>query len=320
MNFKRILVYLDTRTLPADAVVLPGLLDLARLARAHSARITYCDVVEPPPRSGEVSAHDERLGKLRLRHARQTLLRLAAQVQTEGEVDCIALEGNAFLEIARLCLRERFDLVSCVGARESGNRMLSTANHLVRKAPAAVWLTGLRRPRPRGRIAVAVDRDIFPASDFPQEMARHLLEVASAVAGEEGVDIVLVHAWEVYGAELVTDPEAGLDPRALADYVDAQRYSHTLWLDELHLRLRALLEDAGISRVGTCARLLEGSASEVIPGWLESSAPDLLILGTVGTSATPGLYIGDVAETIIAATPVPVLAIKPPGFRSPVLA
>lgn len=320
MHFKRILAYLDTRSLPPDRDLLPGLADLACLARGHDARLVFCDVVELPSWPGGQGAHDERLGRLRLRHARQTLLRLAEQLRPGIDIECIAMAGNAFLEITRLCVREEIDLVACVGARESGYRMPATASHLVRKAPATVWLTRLRACRPRGKIAVAVDRDIFPASDFPQEMAHNLVELAAGFADGEGASVELVHAWEIYGAELVRDPEAGLDERALSEYVDAQRYSHTLWLEELHVRLREIVGAKSARRVATSARLLEGSAAEAIPRFLQTAVPDLLVIGTVGTSATPGLYIGDIAETVIGSCSVPVLAAKPPGFRSPVLA
>jgi nucleotide-binding universal stress UspA family protein len=322
MAFERILAYLDTRKLRSDPLLLPALHDLAGLARESGAALVLCDVVEPPRWSGAPNAQEERFGRLRVRHARQALSILAEQLRAEfdGVLECRVLDGNPFLEIARLSARESFDLVVCVGARESGPHGFATANHLVRKAPAAVWLTCLRRPRQRGHLAVAVDRDIFPAADFPQEMAHHLIEVAATLCGDGTTTVELVHAWEIYGADLVSDPEAGLDEHTLAQYIDTQRYSHTLWLEGLHERLRESLTRAGRGRVQTAIRLLEGAPESALGRWLDSAAPDLLVIGTLGTSGTAGLFIGDTAETVIGNTSVPVLAIKPPGFRSPVIA
>lgn len=318
MTFKNILAYVDTRHLPSDDVLQPCLATVARLAAAHGATLTLCDVLEAPPSSSEAGAPDARLGALGMRQARDTLTRLAGQVGQLVWADRVVLQGNEFVQITRHCMRHEVDLVACLSARERPSRHVATASHLVRKAPAAVWVMGRRRQCRRNHIAVAVDRDIFAASDFPQQMANRLVEAAVALSRGETATIELVHAWAVYGADLIEDPASGLDAREVASYIDAQRYSHTLWLEEVHEYLRQCVARQARGTIETRARLLEGPAIETLPPWLSSAAPDVLLIGTLGTSATPGLFIGNTAETILGTTDIPLLTLKPPGFRSPV--
>jgi len=86
----------------------------------------------------------------------------------------------------------------------------------------------------------------------------------------------------------------------------------------LHDYLREQLAAVGGSHIQSEALLLEGAAADIIPHWLQQDEPDLLVMGTLGSSGTPGLFIGNTAETIASRATVPLLALKPPGFRSPV--
>jgi len=45
---------------------------------------------------------------------------------------------------------------------------------------------------------------------------------------------------------------------------------------------------------------------------------DLVVMGTVGRSGIAGLFIGNTAEMVLEQVQCSVLAIKPPGFVSPV--
>ncbi len=47
---------------------------------------------------------------------------------------------------------------------------------------------------------------------------------------------------------------------------------------------------------------------------------DLIVMGTVARTGVPGLIMGNSAETILSQIDCSVLAIKPPGFVSPIRA
>ena len=63
---------------------------------------------------------------------------------------------------------------------------------------------------------------------------------------------------------------------------------------------------------------LKGEEKELIPATVRSVQPDLLIMGTVGRTGIPGLFIGNTADSVLRQVSCSVLAIKPDGFISPV--
>lgn len=318
MQIKSILVYLDTRHLPLENTLEQTLSALARLSLMHDARLVLCDVLEQPPGTARLSPTYQRLVELREEYAKDRLQRFSASLRHLIDCEVLTLRGDPFLTLTRYAIRHEVDLVVCTGGREAFGRQAATANHLLRKCPAAVWLMGPRGETRRGSIVVAVDRDIFDASELSLGMATRLVEAAVAIARGETATIRLVHAWEVYGAAWLGDPAAGLGQHEITEYIESQRYSHTLWMEALHEYLRGHLVAVGATHIETDACLVEGAAAEVMPDWLLRNGADLLVIGTLGASGTPGMFIGNTAEAIISRALLPVLAIKPPGFRSPV--
>jgi nucleotide-binding universal stress UspA family protein len=64
--------------------------------------------------------------------------------------------------------------------------------------------------------------------------------------------------------------------------------------------------------------LSKGSAREEIPALAKRLAADCILMGTVARTGIPGFIIGNTAETILEQIECSVLAIKPPGFVTPV--
>jgi len=318
MKVTSIVAYVDTRRRSGQTHQLSCLESLARLAVAHKARLLLCDVLESAPDSPQPNPAFERVTGFRRRYALDTLAKFSSDLRPIIDAAYIVLDGNPFLEITRYAIKHGVDLVACAGGAETDSRVDSTASHLARKCPAPVWLMGERGTGRRREIVVAVDRDIFPASQSPRAMATRLLDAAVELARGESGTIHLLHAWEIYGSEWLDKLREGLGSSEVTDYVDAQRYSHTLWLDELHEQLRALLKIKAQTGLRSTTHLLEGPAAEVIPTWLASNDADVLVMGTLGISGTPGLFIGNTAESLISRVALPVLAIKPVGFQSPV--
>ena len=64
--------------------------------------------------------------------------------------------------------------------------------------------------------------------------------------------------------------------------------------------------------------LVKGSARREIPAFARQIEADLVVMGTVARTGVPGFIIGNTAETILNQIDCSVLAIKPPGFQTPV--
>jgi nucleotide-binding universal stress UspA family protein len=64
--------------------------------------------------------------------------------------------------------------------------------------------------------------------------------------------------------------------------------------------------------------LIKGWPRKEIPALAERLDVDLVVMGTVARTGVPGLLMGNTAETILNQIDCSVLAIKPPGFKTPV--
>jgi nucleotide-binding universal stress UspA family protein len=64
--------------------------------------------------------------------------------------------------------------------------------------------------------------------------------------------------------------------------------------------------------------LVKGWARKEIPALAKRIDADLVVMGTVARTGISGFLIGNTAETILNQIDCSVLAIKPPGFQTPV--
>ncbi len=62
----------------------------------------------------------------------------------------------------------------------------------------------------------------------------------------------------------------------------------------------------------------KGRASKIIPTLALKLRVDLIVMGTVARTGISGLIIGNTAENVLRNIDCSVLAVKPPGFISPV--
>jgi nucleotide-binding universal stress UspA family protein len=64
--------------------------------------------------------------------------------------------------------------------------------------------------------------------------------------------------------------------------------------------------------------LVEGEPERAISHFVDRNGVDLVVMGTVARSGIPGVVMGNTAERVLQRLHGSVLAVKPPGFVSPV--
>jgi universal stress protein E len=64
--------------------------------------------------------------------------------------------------------------------------------------------------------------------------------------------------------------------------------------------------------------LLKGAARKEVPALAKHLQVDCIVMGTVARTGVRGFIMGNTAETILEQIACSVLAIKPPGFVTPV--
>ncbi len=261
--------------------------------------------------------------KRRLATYRKELQELVAPWCERIEINPQILVGIPFLEIIREVLRNKHDLV--IKTAESGDLMDrvfgSDDMHLLRKCPCPVWLVKPRTPRAYRRIMAAVDIGDYYA---PEELkTRHLLnvqilEMASSLALSEFAELYIVHAWEDIGESAMRYPFADVSEEKITAHIEETRERHWRNLNELTGSVLNRLGQKALEYLKPHIHLLKGSPRKEIPAFAANIEADLVVMGTVSRTGIPGLFIGNTAETILNRLDCSILAVKPPGFVTPV--
>ncbi len=308
-QFRDILVYAEID----DADCLS---QVVAVARAHGAAITVCEVVEAPPRVQDSRGVVERVSKLRWSRAFQRLRRICDHFSEHMVIDYSVFTGVPFVTITEQVVQQDFDLVVHISEpvqAQTGIGLNATGMHLMRKCPCTVWALLPEREAHENTVVLALDRELAEETTAAEAFAITLAESALALAEARGAVLHVVHAWQPYGSELLEDPELDLKAAEREEYRLQQRKNSEQWFRRIVQRIESLAPEA----VTIVPHLGEGRAVPIVTAALEQTSAAMLVLGTVGTSANPGVLIGATTESILSACGTPVLALKPPGFVSP---
>ena len=151
------------------------------------------------------------------------------------------------------------------------------------------------------------------------EIVEYVVTPSSKVAGQALRDMALpydVVVTLVVRRDDVIIPR-GSTPLEPGDHVFiAMRHANGLMM--LNEELIKLLGDAAYKKLSPRHHLPKGSADKEIARLAKELRADVVVMGTLARADIAGFIIGNTAETILDQLTCSVLAIKPPGFVSPV--
>jgi len=311
-RFKSILVSASPGHLQAET-----LRSAIRLAHTNHARLTVLDVAPPVPLMYRALHSQGRVVDVQsqlIRHRQESLRHLADNTRAGAETVVTVLEGEPFIEVIRHVLLHDNDLVIVGGEeveRTATPEFSSDVMHLLRKCPVPVWVMRPPRVRP-SRILALVDPD--PGDPVRDSLNGLVVELATSLSRREDAELHVGHAWELPGeAMLRSSPYAGLSDDVVDAMVAAAEGVH-------RDRLGALLDRYDVTSRAADVHLVAGSAGTVLPLLAERVSASVVVMGTVARTGIRGLIIGNTAETILRSVRCSVLAVKPPGFVTPVSA
>lgn len=239
------------------------------------------------------------------------------------DIQLKVLTGTPFLEIVRKVIRNGHDLVIKIPeVRAWLDRFFGSDDmHLLRKCPCPIWLVKSEAPKAYRRILAAVDvDDRYPPAELKtrHQLNRQILEMAGSLALSEFAELHVAHAWDVIGESamrgaLMSEPEE----KVLA-YVEHVRSQYEANLGELLQEVTIQLGQDAVDYLKPRTHLVKGWARKEIPALAKRIEADLIVMGTVARTGIPGFFMGNTAETILNQIDCSVLAIKPPGFVTPV--
>jgi len=318
-RFKNIL-YVNEPTVDQTAAVARAV----SLAENNQADMTMVDVIPtevvtagiglPPggPVSNDLLAFVES-------DRRKALESMVQQFCKRLQIRLNVLVGKTYLEVIRAVLKNGYDLIIKPAENPSWtNRLFGSDDlHLLRKCPCPVWLMKSQEQSNYGSILAAVDFDLLAPSPSENDFNREILELAAFLALSDFASLHIVHAWEAL-LEGVIGARRGVSPEGLADYVERVYEHHRKELYSLAEKLPVWIGKEAYNYLSPGFHLPQGPAKMVIAPLAAELRTDLVVMGTIAHTGISGMVIGNTAETILDQLTCSVLAIKPPGFKTPV--
>ncbi|MCP5141858.1 MAG: universal stress protein [Chromatiales bacterium] len=294
-----------------------GLERAIELAARNHARLTLLAVAEPidssdPALAAPGQSLNNALQVGLLSGLDEALAQFDPEQRSNLQIQTRAALGVPYLLAIRAIAEHGHDLVMKAAERPNGTvRRLfgSTDMHLLRKAPCPVWIEpDAALPRHR-RLIAAID----PLSEAGDGLDRKILELATSLALIEGADLDVIHVWRLPGEQFLSRGRARISETELQHLLRATEARHRAAVDHAVEPFRAM---PIVLRV----HFVKGLPGEAIQALAQRRDADLIVMGTVGRTGIPGFFIGNTAEQVLGDAPCGVLAVKPEGFRSPVLA
>ncbi|MFN2355346.1 MAG: universal stress protein [Desulfopila sp.] len=318
-RFKNIL-YVNEPTVNQESTVARAV----SLAVNNQADLTIIDVIPTQvvtislglPPGGPVANDLRAIVESDHRKTMETMVRSSKErLQIRLEV----LIGKTYLEAIRAVLKNGYDLLIKPAENPTWtNRLFGSDDlHLLRKCPCPVWLMKPPVKSNYSSIMAAVDFNLLIPSPTENDLNRKILELAASLALSDFASMHIAHAWEAIAAKTLLS-RGGMSPEGVSNYVENEQARHMNELYRLADKLRGWIGNDTYDYLSPRVHLPEGSGKEVIAPLAAELRADLVIMGTVARTGISGVIIGNTAEAILDQLACSVLAIKPPGFKTPV--
>jgi nucleotide-binding universal stress UspA family protein len=234
-------------------------------------------------------------------------------------LDAKVLVGKPFIAMIRQVLRNNHDLIiKCAEVGKGVREILfsSTDMHLMRKCPCAVWIIKPTENQKYQRILAAVDQD--PEEPVKDVLNRLILETSTSLALAEGAEAHVVHAWSLFGEDLLRSRSWGFSEARFDEMVEDENAARKSWLEGLVENYGAAADRGTADALDIHLHVIKGPAQNVVAELARDLDVDLVVMGTVARTGVSGLFMGNTAEDILTQLDCSVLTVKPPGFVSPV--
>ena len=142
--------------------------------------------------------------------------------------------------------------------------------------------------------------------------------MAVSLSADSGAELHIAHAWNLPYLSLYTHRRAGIPKAVIDGHLRDEKKFHKNWLNRLMRKLAKWVGADALGNVKRRTHLPRGTPGLEIPKLIEKLNADVVIMGTVARTGISGFVMGNTAEQILDKVTCSVLAVKPPGFVSPV--
>ena len=293
------------------------------LAETNQARLRAIVVAERisvgmgMPDDGPIS---EQLQRALVQDRQEVVESVVAPYRDRVSIETGVLVGTPFLEVIREVMRYKHDLVvKTAEDPEWLDRLLGSDDmHLLRKCPCPVWMLKPGAPARFRNILATVDVDDDQSSgelEIQKALNDQVLQLSASLAVTEQAELYVGHAWDAIDAISLRGRLLRSLHAHLSQYNESVRQHR---LENVNLLLDRLAPDLRPENLEIQTQLVEGPPHMAIPAMACDIKADLVVMGTVARTGIPGFIVGNTAEMILSQIACAVLAVKPPGFSSPV--
>lgn len=307
-RFKNILYIIDDESIDHQLIAEK----VAKIARINGARVTTM-----------ITSENSFVDQITLRLSGRSNEIMAAMAGEQQEkldrffsydhwsdisVDTHIPDENGFIGVIKKVLKDKHDLV--IKEENLSHGIDQLAMRLVRKCPSPVWIIK-KNTSDFIRILGAID----VSTDHPEteRLNKKVTELTHSLAQRENGESHYLHVWRLEHESMLRSPRFNISPDEISE-MKKELYDER-W-DRLHTLLRNIHVDVKDSHI----HLVEGKIVDTINNLIDTLRIDVLVMGSIGRSGIPGIFIGNKAETLLSSINCTVLTVKPDGFISPVMA
>ncbi|PKH07446.1 universal stress protein [Moritella sp. Urea-trap-13] len=296
------------------------------LAKNSQARLTVVRVIERIPSNIKIPNSILSLEKIQasiVTEHQKELKALIAPWHNHLDIEAKILIGTPYLEVIREVLRDKHDLV--IKAAEINGRLQNLVGsndmNLMRKCPCLVWLVKSDTPKSYRRILAAVDVDNNVTAEEIETrnlLTHEVIDLASSLALSEFAELHIAHAWEATGERDLRSGFAAISEKDIVAYTDKIKQQHSQSLNKVMDGIVSKLGKNSFEYLNPQSHLIKGLAHKEIPALADKIEADIVVMGTVARTGLSGFFMGNTAEMILNRIDCSILAVKPPGFITPV--
>ncbi|TWU24788.1 universal stress protein [Bythopirellula polymerisocia] len=269
------------------------------LAKHNNAQLVFFTALEVPNYIRFVAEKRGDVESLLIGEYEERLNTLVQRAKREGiKASYVLTVGKSWVEMIRQVLKKQHDIV-IVGTRQRGIATSalfgSTGMKLLRKCPCAVWVG--KPQADQNATSILVADDLTPVSGLA-------LELGVSMAQLQGAQLHVLHVLEL-GMGRPSWDSFEIRTRARAEAAK-------------QLEAQLVRVNATVLQCPARIEIVVDAADSAILREIAENNVGLLVMATVARSGIAGIITGNTAERLLPQIPCSVLAIKPPGFESPV--
>lgn len=225
------------------------------------------------------------------------------------------LEGVPFIETIKEALRGNNGVIIKMAQSDISpkERLFGSMDmHLMRKSPLPVLILKPKQTELPRKMLVPIDVTHDPDN---QKFNRTIVDLAGFAAERFSSEVHLLAVWRLEGEETMRNSQ----------FLKVKEADIEAMIERIESNTRSSLETFAAYLKGTFSlvsepqiHLAKGHANIAIPRFAQENDIELIVMGTIGRTGIPGLFIGNTAEAVLSNVDCSVLTTKPVGFITPV--